>query len=275
MGFDLCRKDVFKILSSPITLYHWHTEPTLIGGILFVAWIYAVLLGAYRTKHFPTLPFPKTRVFCFSSGLVIFYLAVGSPLDPLGENFLFFAHMIQHNILMYISPPLVLLGLPPEFLDRFLSRRPVIEVLFKFFCHPIIAGLLFTVIFSFWHIGVFYEAALRDKTIHMAEHLTMFFASVLMWWPICSESKRVPAISYGPQMLYVLALMLGQTPIFAILTFSKDVLYDTYFYAERIIEISPLEDQKAGGVLMKLANMAVSLGVLSSVFYRWSKQQKT
>ena len=68
--------------------------------------------------------------------------------------------------------------------------------------------------------------------------------------------------------------MLGQTPIFAILTFSKDVLYDTYFYAERIIELSPLEDQKTGGVLMKLANMAVSLGVLSSIFYRWSTQSE-
>ena len=75
-------------------------------------------------------------------------------------------------------------------------------------------------------------------------------------------------------MLYVLALMLGQTPIFAVLTFSEDVLYETYFYAERIIDLSPIEDQKAGGVLMKLANMAVSVGVLSSVFYRWSKQQK-
>jgi putative membrane protein len=75
-------------------------------------------------------------------------------------------------------------------------------------------------------------------------------------------------------MLYVLALMLGQTPIFAVLTFSEDVLYETYFYAERIINLSPIEDQKAGGVLMKLANMAVSVGVLSSVFYRWTKQQE-
>jgi putative membrane protein len=75
-------------------------------------------------------------------------------------------------------------------------------------------------------------------------------------------------------MLYILAIMLGQTPIFAVLTFSKDVLYDTYFYAERVMNISPLEDQKTGGVLMKLANMFVSVSVLSSIFYRWSKEQK-
>jgi cytochrome c oxidase assembly factor CtaG len=51
------------------------------------------------------------------------------------------------------------------------------------------------------------------------------------------------------------------------------VLYDTYFYAERIMDISPLEDQKTGGVLMKLANMIVSVVVISSAFYRWSKKQ--
>ena len=54
----------------------------------------------------------------------------------------------------------------------------------------------------------------------------------------------MPSIPFGPQMLYILALMLGQTPIFAILTFSKDVLYDTYFYAERIMELTPIEDQR-------------------------------
>jgi putative membrane protein len=102
----------------------------------------------------------------------------------------------------------------------------------------------------------------------------MFFTSVAMWWPICGPSKRIPPSKYGPQMLYILAIMLGQTPIFAVLTFSKEVLYDTYFYAERVMNLSPLEDQKTGGVLMKLANMIVSVSVLSSIFYRWSKEQK-
>ena len=188
----------------------------------------------------------------------------------MGENFLFSAHMIQHNILMYICPLFFLLSLPEELVDQIFEKNPILEKICKFIFHPIIAGLAFTLIFSFWHIGAFYEAAIRDKTIHMAEHLSMYFSSIAMWWPVCGPSKRIPPMRFGPQMLYILALMLGQTPIFAFLTFSKDVLYDTYFYAERIINLSPLEDQKAGGVLMKLANMAVSVGVLSSIFYRWT-----
>jgi len=259
--------------NSPITLSHWHTEPALIGGILFVCWAYFVLVGPVRSDKNPSASFKKSHAYWFGAGILSFYLAVGSPLDPLGENYLFFAHMIQHNILMYVSPLFMLLGIPHENLDEFLERNPITQKFLKFLVHPIIAGLLFTMVFSFWHIGVFYEAAIRDKTLHMAEHLSMFFTSVLMWWPLCSKSKYIPALSFGPQMLYVLALMLGQTPIFAILTFSKDVLYDTYFYAERIMNISPLEDQKTGGVLMKLANMIVSVSVLSSIFYRWSKKQ--
>ena len=238
-----------------------------------MGWVYSLFMGPYRTSTFPDLQKTTRYSLWFAAGLITFYLAVGSPLDPLGENFLFSAHMIQHNILMYICPLFVLLGLPKQLVDQFLSKQPILESCLRFLTHPIIAGLLFTFVFSFWHVGAFYEAAIRDKVIHMAEHLSMFFVSLLMWWPICAPSDRLSSIRFGPQMLYILALMLGQTPIFAILTFSKDVLYDTYFYAERIMELTPIEDQKAGGVLMKLANMAVSVGVLASIFYRWTKSQ--
>jgi len=171
--------------NSPITLLHWHTEPALIGGILFVGWVYSLFIGPYRANICPKLPNLVSYSTWFSSGLITFYLAVGSPLDPLGENFLFSAHMIQHNILMYICPLFILLGLPKPLVDHFLSNRPIIEMSLRFLTHPIIAGLLFTLVFSFWHVGVFYEAAIRDKVIHMAEHLSMFFVSLLMWWPIC------------------------------------------------------------------------------------------
>ena len=238
-----------------------------------MGWVYSLFMGPYRSNTFPDLQKTTRYSLWFAAGLITFYLAVGSPLDPLGENFLFSAHMIQHNILMYICPLFVLLGLPKQLVDQFLSKQPVLESCLRFLTHPIIAGLLFTFVFSFWHVGAFYEAAIRDKVIHMAEHLSMFFVSLLMWWPICAPSDRLSSIRFGPQMLYILALMLGQTPIFAILTFSKDVLYDTYFYAERIMELTPIEDQKAGGVLMKIANMAVSVGVLASIFYRWTKSQ--
>ena len=77
---------------------------------------------------------------------------------------------------MYICPLFFLLSLPEELVDQIFEKNPFIEKRFvNLFFHPIIAGLAFTLIFSFWHIGAFYEAAIRDKTIHMAEHLSMYF----------------------------------------------------------------------------------------------------
>ena len=137
------------ITNSPITFSHWHTEPALIGGILFVCWAYFVLMGPIHSRDYPSSSFRTGHAIWFGSGIVSFYLAVGSPLDPLGENYLFFAHMIQHNILMYVSPLFILLGIPDSVLDEFLGRNPITCRLLKFLVHPIIAGLLFTLVFSF------------------------------------------------------------------------------------------------------------------------------
>ena len=201
--------------NSPITLSHWHTEPhSLLVFYLFAGHIQFFLDRFVRKQS--ECPSHRSLCYWFAAGIITFYLAVGSPLDPLGKTTLF-AHMIQHNILMYLSPLFILLGIPHQIMDEFLEKNVGTRKILKFLVHPIIAGLLFTLVFSFWHFSAFYEAAIRDKTLHMAEHLSMFFTSILMWWPLCSRSKFIPALPFGSQMLYVLALMLGQTPIFAFL----------------------------------------------------------
>lgn len=246
---------------------HWHTEPLLVGGILAVAWAYSLIIGPYRD---PRHHFPRREAIYFASGVISFYLAVGSPLDALGENFLFSAHMLQHNLLMYVCPPLLLLGLPTWLVDRAFLRHKWLKQLIKLLVHPLIAGLSFTLVFSLWHIPYLYEWALHDKAVHIIEHLTMLFVSLQMWWCILGPSRQVPALPYGGQIVFVFLLMVGQTPLFAFLTFSSDVFYPTYAYAPRVIELSPIQDQVLGGIVMKLANMFVSLGIMSVAFYKWS-----
>jgi len=248
---------------------HWHTEPLLIGGILAVAWIYALAIGPYRKpKHY----FPQKQAIYFAAGVISFYLAVGSPLDALGENFLFSAHMVQHNILMYVTPLLLLIGLPSWLVDGVFLRLGWLKHPIKLLVHPIIAGLSFTLVFSLWHIPYLYEWALHDKAVHIIEHLTMLFVSMQMWWCIVGPSQHIQPLRYGGQIIFVFLLMVGQTPLFAFLTFSTDVFYPTYAYAPRVIDLSPLQDQVLGGVVMKLANMFVSLAIMSVAFYKWAQE---
>ena len=98
---------------------HWHTEPLLLITLLLFGWLYAIAIGPLRSAIDPNARFSLSRGISFYLGLIITYLAVGSPLDQIGEQFLFSAHMIQHMLLIYITPTLFFVGIPKERFENF------------------------------------------------------------------------------------------------------------------------------------------------------------
>src|SRR5882757_2278516 len=91
---------------------HWHNEPILIGGLIFLGWLYALLTGPFRARLAGDLPYPRRPAVAFYTALIVFYLAVGSPLDQAGERYLLSAHMLQHQLIIYPAAVLFLTGLP-------------------------------------------------------------------------------------------------------------------------------------------------------------------
>lgn len=254
----------------PIPL-HWHTEPLLLLLLIGAGWLYALATGPLREKIAAGERFNVLKAVSFYLGLAVAYLTVGSPLDQWGEDFLFAAHMVQHMLLVYLVPPLLIRGLPTWLADWLLAPKAV-RAPVKMLVNPFVAWLSFTFFYTVWHIPGLYELALQDKTVHILEHWCMFIPAVMMWWPIISPSKLVPPISYGPRMLYLFLLMVGQLPVFGFLTLSETVLYPTYEWAPRVVDLSPLQDQILGGLIMKVTNMGVSLTLLAWCFYAWYRQ---
>lgn len=248
---------------------HWHNEPYLVGGLVLAGWLWAILAGPLRDRLAPGTPFPRGHAFRFYASLIVFYLAVGSPLDQIGERFLFSAHMLQHQLLVYPAAILFLLGLPSWMIDSALNRSRWLPV-HRFLVHPVVCGIIYTIVISLWHMPYLYDWALRDKFVHVLEHLMFFGAAVFYWWPMLSPSRVLPPISYAAQMLYFFAVLVGMTPVFAYITFSQDVLYPTYEYAPRIIPgFSATDDQLLAGAGMKLVGMFVALGAVAVSFFRW------
>ena len=248
---------------------HWHNEPYLVGGLILLGWLYALGTGPFRGRLGAAGPYPARAAVKFYAALLIFYLAVGSPLDQVGERFLLSAHMVQHQLLMYPAAVLFLLGLP-AWLVRPVTAAPALRGLLRLATRPLVAGGLLVVVYSAWHLPVLYDWALQDKLVHVTQHLMFFGAALLYWWPLCSPSTEFPPISYPGQMLYLVLVAIGMTPVFAFITFSRSVLYPTYEYAPRIIAgFSPADDQVLAGALMKLVGMAVALTAFGISFYRW------
>ena len=253
---------------------HWHNEPWLVGGLVFLGWLWAILAGPWRQRLAPGAPFPRGHAVRFYTGLLIFYLAVGSPLDQIAERFLLSAHMLQHQLLMYPAAILFLVGLPFWMVDPMLDR-PALRRIVRFVTHPLICGLAYTLVISVWHAPFLYDWALRIRLVHVFEHLSFFAVSLGFWWPMLSPSRAFPPISHGAQLLYIVAVIIGMTPAFAYLTFSDDILYPTYEYAPRLVAaFSAGDDQLLAGVMMKIIGMTVSLAAFTRAFRRWYRENQ-
>ncbi|MDH3604682.1 MAG: cytochrome c oxidase assembly protein, partial [Candidatus Tectomicrobia bacterium] len=85
------------------------------------------------------------------------------------------------------------------------------------------------------HIPGLYEWALRDRLMHNLEHVTFLLTALLMWWPVLSPMPILPRLAWGSQMVYLFALSISQIPVFAYITFTREVLYPTYEIAARIV----------------------------------------
>jgi putative membrane protein len=277
---------------------HWHNEPFLTGGLIFLGWLYAILTGPLRGKltsnkdqasgsdlpgsepiqvsghrsQVSLPPYPWRQAIKFYSALVIFYLAVGSPLDQVGERYLLSAHMLQHQLIIYPAAVLFLLGLP-DWVVRPVTGRPALRPLLTVLTNPIICGVIYTAVLSVWHLPSLYDLALQNRLVHIAEHFMFFGSALIYWWPQLSPSREFPPARYPTQMLYQVAVIIAMTPVFAYITFSSDVLYPTYEYAPRIVllgvSLTAASDQLLAGAMMKLIGMGVALFAFGVSFYRW------
>jgi putative membrane protein len=254
---------------------HWHNEPYLVGGLILLGWLYALALAPLRRRLGGPAIFPLGNAFAFYGSLLVFYLAVGSPLDQIGERFLLSAHMLQHLLLIYPAAALFLLGLP-SWLFPVKHRSALIRSIAGPLTSPLACGVLFTLTITVWHAPALYEWALQNKVVHVWEHLTFFGAALAFWWPLLSPSRAFPPLAPPLQIFYLLGIVIGMTPLFAFIVFSSDVLYPTYEFAPRIVpSLGAAADQLLAGVGMKLVGMAVALLMMSAAFHRWYRREQT
>ena len=249
---------------------HWHNEPYLVGGLVLLGWLWAVLAGPLRARLASAHePFPRAQAWWFYGALIVFYLAVGSPLDQIGERFLFSAHMLQHQLLVYPAAIFFLLGLPHWMVDAVLAR-PSLRGPLRWLASTLVCGLIYTLVVSLWHAPSLYDWALQNKVVHVGEHVMFFGAALFYWWPLLSPSRVLPPISHAAQMLYMMAVLIAMTPVFAYITFSDDILYPTYEYAPRLFaDFNAGADQLLAGVGMKTVGMGVAMTAFGVSFFRW------
>ena len=99
--------------------------------------------------------------------------------------------------------------------------------------------------------------------------------ATLMWWPVMSPLPELPRLPYGLGMLYLFLVGIPMQVVAALITTSDQVLYPWYSVAPRTWGLSPLDDQKLGGLLMWVpGNIYMFLGI-GVLFLLWARESES
>ncbi len=260
-------------------LFHVHWRPDV--GLPLVALAAVYLTGWRRLRRRQRSLAPAWRLVAYLGGLATIAVALLSSLHDLAER-LFAAHMVQHQLLLMVAPPALLLGNPFPYamwglpsrarrtLRRFLVEgRPARRVLRRLTWPPV-AGLVYAVVLWGWHWPAAYEAALGAPWLHDLEHLTFFAGALLFWWPVVDPAPRTGGrrggLYYGMRIAYLILATAQNTLLGAVLSLTERVLYPSYAHDAGLFDLTPLEDQALGGGIMWSGGHMYLVGILVVVW---------
>jgi putative membrane protein len=234
----------------------WSVDPRVLTAMALSATLFVIGWRRLRSRGRPDLA-GYGRMALFAAGMAVVVLAIFSPLDPMGEEYLLSAHMLQHVLLgdvgplllvMAMSGTLALFAVPRPVLRTVGRNRPARAVL-RVLGKPSTAVVVWVAVTAGWHIPVFYEYALANRWAHDLEHATMFGAGVLIWIAIIGAVPRTRMSRARRAVLAVSILGIGM--VISQVLFLADPLYSVYIeQPERLFGLSPKADQVQAALLM-------------------------
>jgi len=171
---------------------------------------------------------------CFALGWATLALALYSPIDTLAERS-FAMHMVQHELLMVVAAPLIVLGRP----------LGALQALWRSLVSPVGAWSLHALAIWVWHVPALFELALHNSGWHVAQHVSFFASALALWWVVFAPQSR-SAGAWAIASLFT--TMLHTSALGALLTFAPSAWYPLDDAPP--FGMTALEDQQLGGLVM-------------------------
>jgi putative membrane protein len=259
----------------------WGWEPGTLIGLALAAWLYSAGLWRLWRASGVGHGIRRGEAWCYLGGWITLFIALVSPIHPLGQV-LFSAHMTQHELLMLIAAPLLVLGrpliaflhaLPPRVaasLGRLSNTKPWRSV-WGFISAPLIAWLIAAIVLWGWHAPALFQATLHSEWVHAAQHLSFLLTALLFWWAIIHGQRGVT--NYGAGVLYLFTTAIHSGLLGALITFARTVWYPDYDHTQSW-GLSPLEDQQIGGLIMWVPACTVYIVAGLAMLASWLRQSE-
>ena len=226
------------------------------------------------------------KVTLISIALFLLILVLEGPIDFYAEE-MFFIHMIQHLTLMVIIAPLLLSanampifiwGTPKKMrsvLSKPFAGNSFSKKILTIITRPRYSLLLYVLNLYLWHIPFFYNLTLSSDTFHFINHVFFVFMALLLWWPIIGPAPVRTNLTIPQKIVYVLVAVTPSAALAAFITLSGDPIYNYESTPLHWNMLSHKEDQTWGGLIMWLPGNFLFFGVLTTLFFKWSKQEES
>lgn len=271
-------------------------SPYLLVFTLLIIGVYFLFTIKWRNRFEDSQPLKKMEAIAFVSAFILFYVVKGSPVDLLG-HILFSVHMVQMALLLMLIPALFISGIPPWMWRKFLSVK-FFKVVFRFFTKPILALLVFSALFSVYHLPVVLDTIKLHEWLHSLVTFILFLSAVFLWWPIVNKLEGENQVHGLKKIGYLIGSAILITPACALIIFATNPMYSTYSDGEVWLKAMELcvpastlstlnlsgpelftnmpvvEDQQLGGVIMKIIQEVIYGVFLAMIFFQWYKSEQ-
>jgi putative membrane protein len=266
---------VIALLQARVTAHEAHDAVTSgpsswdIAVMVLLASAAAMYALGTRQLHLRGARVRTIERAAFWTGWAAMFAAVAPPIDAASSTS-FSSHMAQHELLMLIGAPLMIVGRPilpwlwalPDRMRPAAAaglQHRAMSSLWRWLTLPAFAWAVHGAVVWLWHVPVFYEAALRSEAVHAAQHATFVGTAVLFWWGLIYG--RYGRAAYGASALFVFITMMHTGALGALFALSTSSYYPLYRERAAAAGIDPVVDQQIAGLYMWIPS-----GIVLTVF---------
>jgi putative membrane protein len=244
---------------------NWSFDPFLIIALVVVIW-HEIGLRRLAARSTPEKTRQRRlRSLWFYAGLAVLLIAVESPLNYWAESY-FMVHMVQHLLLMFAAPTLVVAGAPWQPLRAALPGRsgePVshgevtdgwsrqLRALGAFFLRPWVAVFCFNLVMVLWHIPALLDLTVSNSAVRIWLMHTSYFAAGVIFWlqfiPSPPFRSQMPLLGRAAALLVTNVVMI--VIAMALSIFATHSIYPAYDHVPGVT-LPPFADQQIGAAIL-------------------------
>src|SRR3954468_14100768 len=253
--------------------YAWTLDPGPLAAMAVGTWVYVRRFRAAR-REAGGRGAEWWHAACFAAAMVVLLIALVSPVDYLGEHYLFSMHMTQHILLGDIAPLLLLLSLSRVIMRPATRRLTNVERRLGPFASPIACIAVWFALLYLWHIPALYDAALNHSAVHALEHACFFAAGIAVWWPLIQPVPMRRRLTGLSTFAYIGSAKAGLAALGLFLTWSSTLAYSYYGHVPQVWGLTHIQDQNVGGAIMMIEQSLVLVTVFVVLFVRMLAQSE-